>query len=119
MAIMPKFSEQMRCSCSGSVFAKSEIVVTNPGKINETGETYLKCLVCLRDLIYDRVNSCLKGVTREDGKKLLIQFERDSRESDKPETKKLEALAETILSTQGSDPKELSPEDIDEGSFGD
>ena len=115
---MPKFSEQMRCSCSSSIFAKSEIVITDPGKVTDTGEVYLKCLVCLRDLIYDQKASCLKGVTREEGKKLVVQFERVTRESNKPEPKKLESLAQAIK-TQGSDIESLTPEEIDEGSFGD
>ena len=115
---MPKFSEQMRCSCGSSIFAKSEIVVTDPGKVVDTGEVYLKCMICLRDLVYDQVNACLKGVTREDGKKLIVQFERVTRESDRPEAKQLEELAQAIKA-KGTDLERIAIEDLDEGALDD
>lgn len=77
---MPKFLEKMRCSCGSAIFTRSEIIVTDPGKVSPTGIDYLKCLVCLRDLIHDRDKSLLRGVTREEGKKFLVEIERVIRE---------------------------------------
>tara|TARA_Y100000310_G_scaffold88562_1_gene85573 strand:+ start:89 stop:436 length:348 start_codon:yes stop_codon:yes gene_type:complete len=115
---MPKFSDQMRCSCGSSIFSRSEIIVTDPGKVHPTGDYHLKCLICLRDLVYDREKSCLKGITREEGKKFLVDSERKTRELCKPKPK-LEAVAQAINPSKGSDTEKLTPEDIDEGSFGD
>jgi hypothetical protein len=100
---MPKFLEKMRCSCGSAIFTRSEIIVTDPGKVSPTGIDYLKCLVCLRDLIHDRDKSLLRGVTREEGKKFLVEIERVIRE------KHEKAKAQAAQAAQAGTPDTPTP----------
>lgn len=116
---MPKFLESLRCSCGSAIFSQAPVIITSPKSVSSTGIMHFKCLVCMRDFVYDRDESILKSITREDGKKFLVDCEKRIREPEsKPKQVTPEKTPEPVF--EAHDPLvPLTPEEIDEGSFGD